>query len=75
MAALGNMISAMVAQRVIEHLGPTGGPAGALVGPTLAMVTRRLGPLGMAGVAVGMWAVQEARRARTAQPTLVQPRR
>lgn len=37
--------------------GAAAGPAGALIGLALPFVARRLGPLGMIGMAVGAWAI------------------
>ncbi len=68
MSEVGRMVSAMVGQKVVADIGhDASGPAGAIVGMTLSIIARRLGPLGMMGVAVGLWAVQEARKARRRQ--------
>ena len=72
MALFGNLVSA-VAGRTLARIvgGANAGPAGAAIGMALPMVARRLGPLGMAGMAVGAWAVghyleQQAEKAAAA---------
>ncbi len=40
--------------------GVASGPAGMVIGAVLPRLARRIGPLGMIGVAVGMWAVRVA---------------
>jgi hypothetical protein len=61
------MVSAMVGQKVVADIGHDAtGPAGAMVGMALSLVSRKLGPLGMIGVAVGLWAMHQAKRVRAA---------
>jgi hypothetical protein len=63
--ALGRMVSAMVGQKILKDVGHDAtGPAGALVGVTLSLIARRLGPFGMAGAVVGLWAMHEVQKAR-----------
>ncbi len=67
MSEVGRMVSAMVGQKVVADIGHDAtGPAGALVGMTLSLVSRKLGPLGMIGVAAGVWAIHAAKRGRPA---------
>ena len=54
MALLGNLVSAVAGRALARTVGgAAAGPAGAAIGMALPMVARRLGPLGMAGMAVG----------------------
>lgn len=56
--------------------GVSAGPAGAMLGLALPFVARRLGPLGMIGMAVGAWTLNRvlqnrARQNVTANPAVV----
>ncbi|PZN92331.1 MAG: hypothetical protein DCF31_16670 [Alphaproteobacteria bacterium] len=58
MAVVGRLVSTLAGQALARTFGGAGaGPAGAALGFALPMVARRLGPLGMAGMAVGAWAI------------------
>ncbi len=58
MALLGNMISAVAGRTLARTVGGVAaGPAGAVIGMALPFVARRLGPMGMIGMAVGAWAI------------------
>ena len=58
MALLGNMISAVAGRTLARTVGGVAaGPAGAVIGIALPFVARRLGPVGMIGVAIGAWAI------------------
>lgn len=51
---LGTTATTMLARQLG---GAAAGPAGAMIGLALPFVARRLGPLGMIGMAVGAWAI------------------
>lgn len=53
--------------------GAAAGPAGAILGLALPFAARRLGPMGMVGMAVGAWAINRVlkKRAAAAMPTTV----
>lgn len=58
MAIFGRMATALAGRAVARNVAGVGaGPAGLVIGAALPMVARRLGPLGMIGLAVGAWAV------------------
>lgn len=58
MALVGNMITAAAGRTLARTVGGVAaGPAGAALGLALPFVAKRLGPLGMVGMAVGAWAV------------------
>ena len=86
MAVFGRIISALAGRALARTVGgAAAGPAGMVIGAALPMVARRLGPLGMAGLAVGAWAVgkvagkygaekpAEIGAAALAQPLLASP--
>gem|GEM_PF-5881411 len=61
---IGRLIGAAATSMVARKIGGTAaGPAGAVIGMALPMVARRLGPLGMAAMAVGAWAVTRQMKA------------
>lgn len=65
MALIGNMVSALAGRTLAQSFGgATAGPAGAMIGLALPVVARRLGPLGMVGMAVGAWAISRALKSR-----------
>lgn len=58
MALLGRLVTAVAGRAVARTVGgAAAGPAGLILGTALPMLARRLGPMGMVGVAVGAWAV------------------
>ncbi|WP_426167826.1 hypothetical protein [Sandarakinorhabdus sp. DWP1-3-1] len=58
MAVVGRLVTTLAGQALARTFaGASAGPAGAVIGFALPMVARRLGPLGMAGMAVGAWAI------------------
>jgi hypothetical protein len=58
MALLGRLVTAVAGRAVARTVGgAAAGPAGLVLGTALPMLARRLGPMGMVGVAVGAWAV------------------
>lgn len=58
MALLGRVVTAVAGRAVARSIGGVAvGPAGLALGATLPMLARRLGPMGMVGVAIGAWAV------------------
>ncbi len=58
MAVFGRLVTAFAGQALARTVGgAAAGPAGAVLGFALPMVAKRLGPLGMAGMAIGAWAV------------------
>lgn len=66
---LGRIMTAMAGQAVAKRVGgAAAGPAGAVLGMLLPTVSRRLGPLGMIGLAVGSWAVSRAMARRKVAP-------
>jgi hypothetical protein len=71
MALLNTLVTTIAGRAVAERFGGTAaGPAGMLLGAALPFVARRLGPMGMVGLAVGAWAVGKVleRRAVEAEP-------
>jgi hypothetical protein len=55
---LGRLIGATATSIIARQIGGVAaGPAGAALGIALPFVARRLGPMGMAAMAVGAWAV------------------
>lgn len=61
MAIFGRIVSALAGRALARTVGgAAAGPAGMVIGAALPMVARRLGPLGMAGLAVGAWAIGKA---------------
>lgn len=55
---LGRIITAVAGQALAKRVGGSAaGPAGAVMGMLVPTVARRLGPLGMIGLAAGSWAV------------------
>ena len=70
---LGRLIGAAATSMVARKIGGSAaGPAGAMIGMALPMVARRLGPMGMAAMAVGAWAVSRQMKAK-AEKTAVDP--
>jgi hypothetical protein len=71
MALLGRMVTAVAGRAVARTVGgAAAGPAGLVIGTALPMLARRLGPMGMIGVAVGAWAINRImhERAAAAEP-------
>lgn len=55
---IGKLIGAAATSMVARKIGGgAAGPAGAVLGLALPAVARKLGPMGMAAMAVGAWAV------------------
>ncbi len=72
MAMLGRVVTTMAGQAIARTVGgAAAGPAGAVIGFALPMVARRLGPLGMIGMAVGAWAIH--RYAQSQVPEVAKP--
>ena len=58
MTLVGRVVTAVAGRTAARSVGGVAaGPAGLVLGATLPMLARRLGPMGMVGVAVGAWAV------------------
>jgi len=58
---LGRIITALAGQAVAKRIGgASAGPLGVVAGLVLPVVARRLGPLGMVGVAAGSWVMSRA---------------
>ena len=69
MAFVGRLVTALAGQALARTVGGmAAGPAGAVLGFALPAVARRLGPLGMAGMAIGAWAVHRYATAQAARP-------
>jgi uncharacterized protein YqgC (DUF456 family) len=63
MALFGNMVGAVAGRALARTMGGVAaGPAGAIIGVALPFVARRLGPMGMVGLAIGAWAVNRLMR-------------
>ncbi len=74
MAFAGRVVSAVAGRALARRFGGVAaGPAGLVLGTALPFLARRLGPMGMIGVAVGAWAVNRVLEARTAEPAVVAP--
>ncbi len=62
------IVSAVASRAIAQRLGGVAaGPAGLAIGLVLPAVARRLGPLGIASVAVGAWAMGRVLRAADAK--------
>jgi hypothetical protein len=60
MAIMGRIVTAVAGRAVARSVGGiAAGPAGLVLGAALPMLARRLGPMGMIGVAVGAWAINK----------------
>jgi hypothetical protein len=67
MALFRNLVSTLAGRAVAERFGgAAAGPAGMVLGAALPFVMRRLGPMGMVGLAVGAWAVGRVMAAQAA---------
>ena len=67
MAILGRVVTAMAGRAVARTVGGVAaGPAGLVMGSALPLLARRLGPMGMVGVAVGAWAINRIMHDRAA---------
>lgn len=65
MALISNLVSTMAGRAVAERFGgAAAGPVGMVLGAALPFVARRLGPMGMVGLAIGAWAVGKLIEAR-----------
>ena len=63
MALFGRVVTAVAGRAVARSIGGVAaGPAGLVLGTALPMLARRLGPMGMIGVAVGAWAINRVLR-------------
>jgi uncharacterized membrane protein len=58
---LGKLIGAIVGQKAAKHVAGVSGTGGALLGVAATTVLRRLGPLGLAAVAAGGYALKRHR--------------
>lgn len=66
---LGRLVSAIAGRALARSFGGVAaGPAGAAIGLALPMVARRLGPMGMVGMAAGAWAINHFASKTPAQP-------
>ncbi len=55
---IGRLVTAVAGQALARTIGgAAAGPLGAVVGLALPAIARRAGPWGMAGLAIGAWAV------------------
>ena len=58
MALFGNLVSSLAGRAVAKSIGgASAGPVGMAIGAALPLLARRLGPIGMVGLAAGAWAV------------------
>ncbi|GGE08249.1 hypothetical protein GCM10011529_13370 [Polymorphobacter glacialis] len=74
MALIGSMISALAGRTLAQTVGgATAGPVGAVIGLALPVVARRLGPLGMIGMAAGAWAISRALKDRADKAAFTTP--
>ena len=62
---IGTTATTMLARQIG---GVAAGPAGALLSVALPFAARRLGPLGMVGMAVGAWAINRVLQAQANMP-------
>lgn len=75
MALLKTLVTTMAGRAVAERFGgASAGPAGMALGAALPFLARRLGPLGMVGLAVGAWAVGRAMEAKAAKKPETRPK-
>lgn len=75
MAFVGRLVTAIAGQALARTVGGmAAGPAGAVLGFALPVVARRLGPLGMAGMAVGAWAIHRYATAQADKPVPLEKR-
>lgn len=58
---IGKILGAIVGQRAAKHVGGVSGTGGALLGVGAAALARRLGPVGLAVVAAGGYALKRRR--------------
>lgn len=57
---IGKIIGAMVGAKVAERArGGVGGPGGAILGAVAVPLARRLGPVGLAAIALGGYAAKK----------------
>lgn len=77
MAMIGNLVSAMAGRTLAKTFGGVAaGPAGTVIGLALPFVAKRMGPVGMIGMAVGAWAINRILKdqaEKTAAPVMRQP--
>lgn len=58
MPVFANLVTSLAGRAVAQTIGgAAAGPVGMVLGAALPFVARRLGPVGMVGLAVGAWAV------------------
>jgi hypothetical protein len=55
---IGKMIGAMVGAKMADRTRGMSGPGGALLGTAAVAMARRLGPVGLAAVAIGGYAAK-----------------
>ncbi|MFZ4688360.1 MAG: hypothetical protein ACOYLS_03885 [Polymorphobacter sp.] len=67
MALIGRIVTALAGRAVARGVGDaSAGPAGMVIGAALPFVAKRLGPMGMAGLAIGAWAIGKVASSRVA---------
>jgi hypothetical protein len=67
MAVIGRVVMALAGRAVARGVGgAAAGPAGMVIAAALPFVAKRLGPMGMAGLAIGAWAIGKVASSRVA---------
>ena len=61
---IGKIIGAMVGAKVAERARGVSGPSGAILGAVAVPLARRLGPVGLAAVALGGYAAKRMSQKR-----------
>jgi hypothetical protein len=65
MALIPQLVTTLAGRAIAQRFGGlAAGPAGMVLGAALPFVAKRLGPMGMVGLAVGAWAVGKLVEAR-----------
>ena len=65
MPLVAKVVTSLAGRAVAQSLGgASAGPVGMVLGAALPFVARRLGPVGMVGVAVGAWAITKMLKAQ-----------
>lgn len=68
---IGNLVSAAAGRTLAQSFGgAAAGPAGTAIGLALPFVAKRLGPVGMIGMAVGAWAIGRLMKDRAEKAAL-----
>jgi hypothetical protein len=74
MALIPQLVTTLAGRAIAQRFGGlAAGPAGMVLGAALPFVARRLGPMGMVGLAVGAWAVGKLIEARAEARTAPEP--